>query len=138
MHTQHILPHIMIVNRLEANKERFRPEGFDQIRPHSIRSLQFNQKIRTLSFRPEKLDLFTATQTGTNQRHVLSIPTLLVSLFFFNSTILQTGILQTGPNQFVEYSLYKNNLRTGPYFSTNWIQQTGFLQIGSLTTFSFR
>ena len=36
MHTQH-MPHIMIVNRLEANKERFRPEGFDQIRPQSIR-----------------------------------------------------------------------------------------------------
>ena len=29
------------------------------------------------------------------------IPTLLV-LLFFNSRILQTGILQTGPNQFVE------------------------------------
>ena len=28
--------HIMIVNRLEANKERFRPDGFDQNRPQSI------------------------------------------------------------------------------------------------------
>ena len=34
---------------------------YDQIRPHSIRSLQFDQKIRPLSFRPEKFDLFTAT-----------------------------------------------------------------------------
>ena len=30
------------------------------------------------------------------------IPTLKVLSFFFNSRILQTGILQTGPNQFVE------------------------------------
>ena len=29
-------------------------------------------------------------------------PTLMVLSFFFNSRILQTGILQTGPNQFVE------------------------------------
>ena len=33
----------------------------DKIRPHSIRSLQFDQKVRPLSFRPEKFDLFTAT-----------------------------------------------------------------------------
>ena len=30
------------------------------------------------------------------------IPTLMVLSFFFNSRILQTGILQTGSNQFVE------------------------------------
>ena len=35
MHKQH-MQHINIVNRLEANEERFRPERFDQIRPHSI------------------------------------------------------------------------------------------------------
>ena len=29
---------------------------YDKIRPHSIRSLQFDQKIRPLSFRPEKFD----------------------------------------------------------------------------------
>ena len=63
MHTQH-MPHIMIVNRLEANKERIRPECFDQIRPHSIRSLQFDQKVRPLSFRPDMFDLFTATYVG--------------------------------------------------------------------------
>ena len=34
----------------------------DKIRPHSIRSLQFDQKFRPLSFRPEKFDLFTATR----------------------------------------------------------------------------
>ena len=39
-----------------------RPEGFDQIRLHSFRSLQFDQKVRPLSFRPEKFDLFTATR----------------------------------------------------------------------------
>ena len=34
---------------------------YDKIRPHSIRSLQFDQKVRPLSFRPQKFDLFTAT-----------------------------------------------------------------------------
>ena len=34
----------------------------DKIRPHSIRSLQFVQKVRPLSIRPEKFDLFTATR----------------------------------------------------------------------------
>ena len=37
---------------------------YDKIRPHSIRSLQFDQKV-PLSFRPEKIDLFTATREGT-------------------------------------------------------------------------
>ena len=60
MHTQH-MPQMLIVNRLEATKERFRPEGFDQIQPLFIRSLQYDQKVRPLSFRPEKFDLFTAT-----------------------------------------------------------------------------
>ena len=60
-HTQH-MPHTMIVNRLEANKERLRSEGSDQDRPHSIRSLRFDQKVRPLPFQPEKLDLFTATR----------------------------------------------------------------------------
>ena len=35
---------------------------YDKIRPHSIRCLHFDQKVRPLSFRPEKFDLFTATQ----------------------------------------------------------------------------
>ena len=35
---------------------------YDKVRPHSIRSLQFDQKVQPLSFRPEKFDLFTATQ----------------------------------------------------------------------------
>ena len=30
------------------------------------------------------------------------IPTLMVLSFLFNSRILQTGVLQTGPDQFVE------------------------------------
>ena len=34
---------------------------YDKIRPHSIRSLQFDQKVRPLFFRLEKFDLFTAT-----------------------------------------------------------------------------
>ena len=40
---------------------------YDKIRPHSIRSLQLDQKVRLLSFRPEKFDLFTAT-------HFMPIP----------------------------------------------------------------
>ena len=35
--------------------------NYDKIRPHSIRSLQFDQKVRPLSSRPKKIDLFTAT-----------------------------------------------------------------------------
>ena len=35
---------------------------YEKIRPHSIPSLQFYQKVRPLSFRPEKFDLFTATR----------------------------------------------------------------------------
>ena len=34
---------------------------YDKIRPQSIRSLQFDHKVRPLSFRPENFDLFTAT-----------------------------------------------------------------------------
>ena len=37
---------------------------YDKFRPHSIRYLQFDQKVRPLSFRPEKFDLFTATPFG--------------------------------------------------------------------------
>ena len=62
------MPYIKIVNRLEANKERFRPEGFDQIRPHSTRSLQLDQMVRPLSFRLEKFDLFTATRSHFAKR----------------------------------------------------------------------
>ena len=40
---------------------------YDKIRPHSIRSLQFDQKVRPLSFRPEKFNLFTATQLETTK-----------------------------------------------------------------------
>ena len=37
------------------------------------------------------------------------IPTLMVLSFFFNSRTLQTGILQTGPNQFVENQKQNQN-----------------------------
>ena len=37
------------------------------------------------------------------------IPTLLVLSFFFDSRILQTGILQTGPNLFVEYHFVESS-----------------------------
>ena len=33
---------------------------YNKIRPHSFRSLQFEQKVRPLPFRPENFDLFTA------------------------------------------------------------------------------
>ena len=107
---------------------------YDKIRLHSIRSLQFDQKVRPLSFRPEKFDLFTATppvrprlarweyKRGTREngdiyeaRFMLSIiPTLMVLSFFFNSRILQPGILQTGPNQFVE-NQKQNHDNTGRF-----------------------
>ena len=35
---------------------------FDRAIDDDIRSLQFDQKVRPLSFRPEKFDLFTATR----------------------------------------------------------------------------
>ena len=37
---------------------------YDKIRPHSIRSLQFDQKVRRPSFRPENFDLFTVIRLG--------------------------------------------------------------------------
>ena len=39
---------------------------YNKIRPHSIRSLQFDQKVRPLSIRPEKFDLFTATPDSSH------------------------------------------------------------------------
>ena len=45
----------------EGSEATERYNKYDKIRPHSIRSLQFDQKVRPLSFRPEKFDLFTAT-----------------------------------------------------------------------------
>ena len=57
VHSQH-MPHTMIVNRLEANKEFCDPKA-----PIKIdRSLRFDQKVRPLPFQPEKLNLFTATR----------------------------------------------------------------------------
>ena len=41
---------------------------YDKIRLHSVRSLPVDQKVRPLSFRPEKFDLFTATQKNWIQR----------------------------------------------------------------------
>ena len=42
---------------------------YNKIRPHSIRSQQFDQKVRPLSFRPEKLDPFTATRHQSGLWH---------------------------------------------------------------------
>ena len=49
---------------LGEESEATEPNKYDKVRPHSIRSLQFDQKIRPLSFRPEKFDLITATQAN--------------------------------------------------------------------------
>ena len=46
------------------------------------------------------------------------IPTLMVLSFFFNSRILQTGILQTRPNQFVE-NQKQNQDNTGRFGMKN-------------------
>ena len=43
---------------------------YDKIRPQTIRSLQFDQKVRTLSFRPEKFDRYTATHQPLCSRAV--------------------------------------------------------------------
>ena len=47
------------------------------------------------------------------------IPTLIVLSFSFNSRILQTGILQTGPDQFVEIQnktkIIRNQTNTGRF-----------------------
>ena len=48
---------------------------YDKIRPHSIRSLQFDQKVRPLSFRPGKFDLFTATPIYTQYARQSSVNT---------------------------------------------------------------
>ena len=42
---------------------------YNKIRPHSIRSLQFDQKVRPLSFRPQKVDLYTATPLDGTQKN---------------------------------------------------------------------
>ena len=70
---------------------------YDKIRPHSIRSLQFDQKVLPLSFRPEKFDSFTATtwyETQENKKCAVSSTTLkegqLSGLLFLrlNNTLL--------------------------------------------------
>ena len=50
---------------------------------HSIRSLQFDQKVRPLSFRPEKFDLFTATPAGlgVSSASLLELLAFLASAF---------------------------------------------------------
>ena len=40
---------------------------FDKIRPHSIRSQQFDQKVRPLSFRPEKFAHFPILPSEVEQ-----------------------------------------------------------------------
>ena len=64
---------------------------YDKIRPHFIRSLQFDQKVRPLSFRPTKFDLFTATpqlalpaemgDLGVPSASLLALPHILASAF---------------------------------------------------------
>ena len=107
MHTPH-MPRIMIVKRLEANNvfdqfDQIRPikEGFDQIRLHSIRSLQFFQKVRPLSFRPEKFNLFTATRAGRSGKDVSAKKSRDVSANFSCQNVpyylgFVFGFLQTG------------------------------------------
>ena len=53
---------------------------YNKFRPHSIRSLQFDQKVRPLSFRPEKCDLFTATPLNSLKKLTLGsfdLPSML-------------------------------------------------------------
>ena len=53
-------------------------------------------------------------------------PTLKVLSFFFNSRILQTGILQTRPNQFVE-NQKRNHDNTGRFGKKNLPKRRVFL-----------
>ena len=75
---------------------------YDKIRPHSIRSLQFDQKARPLSFRPEKFDLFTATpnQFVENQKRNQDIT---VSSFFAETSL---------PKRFCRNVLFPSRTRT--------------------------
>ena len=104
MHTQH-MPHIMIVNRLEVNKVHFRPEGFDQIRPHSVRSGQFDQKVRPLTFRPEKFDLFTSTRDNEPTMRAVEKNLLSANIGCASHRIplvVTNWLLQTGTEQLLE------------------------------------
>ena len=58
---------------------------YDKIRPHSIRSLQFDQKVRPLSFRAEKFDLFTAT-------HLSRLPVTWLNTIWLNFFVESFGL----------------------------------------------
>ena len=62
---------------------------YDKIRPHSIRSQQFDQKVRPLSFRPEKFDLFTATQNFD----------LFTATWKFHCSRINNPVLPRPPNE---------------------------------------
>ena len=64
------------------------------------------------------------------------IPTLMVLLFFFNSRIIQTGILQAGPpNQFVENQI-QNQDNTGRFGMKNVPKRLEFCS-GETSVFPF-
>ena len=81
-----------VCEHIRLRYKNFDPSCFDPIQKVWYVDLRTNSDFRSRSF-----NLLPPT------RFLLSIiPTLLVLSFFFNSRILQTGVLQTKPNQFVE------------------------------------
>ena len=88
---------------------------YDKIRPHSIRSLQFDQKVRPLSFRPEKIDLFTATLPKRNLPHMKdNLPKII-------RQIVPESIF--GKLSFGKLSriLFFYKLDSTKWYSTNWL-----------------
>ena len=88
---------------------------YDKIRLHSFRSLQFDQKVRPLSFRPEKFDLFTATRQKFpfflgNQFEILSQNTRQLAAIFLYSHLYNTG----------NVSVSTNCESLSPKFSVQW------------------
>ena len=77
---------------------------YDKIRPHSIRSLKFDQKVRPLSFRPEKFDLFTATHVSCATNVGCETAILLPALTLPSSNIVQLKISRRS-NFFLRYSV---------------------------------
>ena len=101
---------------------------YDKIRLHSIRSLQFDQKVRPLSFRPEKFDLFTATRWSlVSSASLLALPAFLASAFGasdFLTTIFSETFEDVSFTKALEKWLSLTNEQESPLDGTqkNWTQ----------------
>ena len=77
-------------------------EGFNQIRPHSIRSLQFDEKVGPLCFRPEKFDLFTATRIGAEELWSLDLAAEKGSSCWLNVLPIKRYLFNLNESEFRE------------------------------------